>query len=152
MKVFVDAARGIQGDYADWVAAFSNLWRGGRSNEQRFMDLMGSEIVLSAPGLRPTKGRAAGSEAFRRTFVVLPDLTADVHRWSATGDVLFIEMTFHATIGGRMVHWRNVDRFLFADGYAIERLAYFDPSRLRRAFLRRPSGWLQLLQRATSGL
>jgi limonene-1,2-epoxide hydrolase len=91
---------------------------------------MSPEIQLSAPGLRTTRGWSACQEVFRRTFEVLPDLTARVHRWSADGETLFIEMTFRATIGGRLVEWDNVDRFLFRDGRAVERVAYFDPTRI----------------------
>ena len=75
-----------------------------------------------------------------------------MHRWSASDDVLFIEMTFRATIGGRIVEWPNVDRFLFADGRAVERVAYFDPLRVRRALLGSLRGWLQIGRRIRSGL
>ncbi|MES2937884.1 MAG: nuclear transport factor 2 family protein [Pseudomonadota bacterium] len=152
MSVVVDARNGRRGDYADWVAAFEELWRGGRANVNRFMDIMGPDIRLVAPGLKPTQGKPAATEAFRRTFALLPDLTARVHRWSAGADVVFIEMSFTATVAGRPFTWHNVDRFLFRDGYAVERVAYFNPARLRRAFLGRPAGWLQLLRRARSGL
>ncbi len=152
MSIIVNTVTGQAGDYADWVQAFAELWRGGRSRRGEFMDIMSPDIQLSAPGLRTTKGRQACRQAFERTFDVLPDLTARVHRWSATGDALFIEMTFAATIGGQKIEWHNVDRFLFRDGQAIERVAYFNPVKVRRAFLRGPRGWLQLLRRIRSGL
>lgn len=147
MTVIVNTRTGETGDHAVWVAEFAEAWRGGCSRVDRFMDLMSPDIRLIAPGLKPTSGRDAGERAFRHMFDVLPDLTAEVQRWSAAGDALFIEMTFHATIGGRPTRWPNVDRFLFRDGYAVERVAYFNPLRVRRAFLRTPSGWLQLMRR-----
>ncbi len=152
MNVFVNTKTGQTGNYADWVAAFTELWRGGRSKADRFTDIMGPDIRLIAPGLRSTKGREAGTVAFERAFDVLPDLTAKVLRWSASGDTLFIEMTFSATIGGKMIEWHNVDRFLFRDGWAVERVAFFNPAKMRRAFLSSPSGWLQLMRRIRSGL
>jgi len=150
--VYVDAVRGIQGSYADWVAEFTRKWQRGQAAAGDFMDLMGPQIRLAAPGLRSTVGREAGTEAFRRAFIVMPDLTATVSRWAEREGRLFIEMTFHATIGGQRVDWHNVDRFVFENGYAIERIAYFNPSRVRAAFLRSPAGWLQLLKRRRLGL
>ncbi|MGI9452149.1 MAG: nuclear transport factor 2 family protein, partial [Geminicoccaceae bacterium] len=84
-------------------------------------------------------------------FRAMPDLRADVQRWSANDDVLFIEMSFFATIGGRVITWRNVDRFLFRNGVAVERTAFFDPARVQRAFLANPRGWFQLA-RLRSGI
>lgn len=150
--VFVDAVRGIRGDYDDWVAEFARKWQCGRESTDTFMDLMGPDIRLIAPGLRTTIGRTAGTDAFRKAFAVMPDLTASVSRWAARHDGLFIEMTFKATIGGHQIAWANVDRFLFVDGYAVERVAYFNPLKVRTAFMRSPAGWLQLLKRRWVGL
>lgn len=143
-SVVVDTATGRRGSHADWVAAFEERWADARANLDRFMDILGPDIVLSAPGLKTTRGRAAGRDAFAKTFVALPDITGTVHRWSAAGDVLFIEMTFSATIGRRKVDWHDVDRFLFRDGVAVERVAYFDPSPIRRAYLGSIAGLRQL--------
>ena len=145
--VFVDAVWGHLGSYDEWVTEFARKWQAGRASAETFMDLMGPEIRLVAPGLRPTVGRMAGTEAFRRAFAVMPDLTATVHGWAQRGDRLFIEMTFEATVGGRRMAWPNVDRFVFADGYAVERAAYFNPMKIRSAFLRSPAGWVQLARR-----
>lgn len=150
--VFVDAVRQVRGTYADWVAEFERKWCLGRLASDEFMDLMGPHIRLIAPGLRPTTGRSAGTEAFRRTFAVMPDLTATVGHWAQRENRLFIEMTFRATIGGRSIAWANVDRFLFVDGYAVERQAYFNPLKVRAAFLRTPAGWMQLWRRLRIGL
>jgi hypothetical protein len=152
MSVIINSRTGQRGDYAAWVSAFAELWRSGRSRSLEFMNLLSPDIKLTAPGLRSTHGRAEGEAAFNRTFRVLPDLTAQVERWSATGEVLFIEMTFSATIGGKRVTWRNVDRFLFQAGMAVERVAFFNPGPVRAAFLAGPSGWLQLWRRVRSGL
>lgn len=150
--VYVDAVRGVEGSYADWVAEFDRKWRRGRESADEFMDLMGPEIRLVAPGLRPTVGRAAGTEAFRRAFLVMPDLTATVDRWAEREGRLFVEMTFVATVGNRRLAWPNVDRFVFVDGLAVERVAYFNPTKVRAGFLRSPAGWAQLLKRRRVGL
>lgn len=70
-------------------------------------------------------------------------MRGDVIGWSATGDTLFIEMTFTATIGRRRVTWPNIDRITFKGGTAVARTAYFDPTPVRLAFLAGPRGWRQ---------
>lgn len=150
--VVIDTRTGRAGSYEEWVAAFADAWQRGRGALEDVMSLMSPHVKLSAPGLRSTRGREAGYRAFRRTFALLPDLVATVENWAAQGDVLFIEMTFTATIGGRLVQWKNVDRFIFRDGVAIERTAYFNPVWVRRAFLATPAGWLQLLRKTFGGL
>lgn len=152
MSIVVNTRTGLTGDYSTWVSIFSQLWREGRSRLPEFMSLLSPQIKLTAPGLRSTHGWIEAEAAFKRTFDVLPDLTAEVERWSATGDALFIEMTFSATIGGKTLRWRNVDRFVFRDGMAFERVAYFNPGPLRAAFLKSPAGWLQLWRRIRGGL
>lgn len=152
MNIIVNTRTLEPGDYAAWVRAFTLLWQGGRAKLPEFMHIMSPDIKLMAPGLRSTTGWADCELAFKRTFDVLPDLTAEVHRWSATGDAVFIEMTFSATIGGKRIRWHNVDRFLFRDGMAIERVAFFNPAKVRKAFLANPTGWLQLWRRVRSGL
>ena len=152
MQVILNSQSGESGDISQWVARFSELWSGGAENSEQFPDLLSPEIKLIAPGLRVTKGRDAGLKAFRKTFEVLPDLTAQVLRWSAREDVLFIEMTFSATIGGKVTRWHNVDRFIFDKGLAVERVAYFSPNKLRWALAANPRGWKQLAKLLTSGL
>ena len=143
-RVVIDTRTGLTGSYAEWVGAFAERWADARNNLDRFMDILGPDIVLSAPGLRTTRGRDAGYRAFAKTFAALPDLTGAVHRWSASGHALFIEMSFAASIGGRRVEWHDVDRILFEDGVAVERIAYFDPTPIRRAYLGSFAGLRQL--------
>jgi hypothetical protein len=143
-EVVIDHRTGERGTYAQWVDAFQERWADARTNLDRFMDILDPEIVLRAPGLRTTRGREAGYRAFAGTFAALPDITGRVRRWSASGEVLFIEMTFSATIGRRQVTWHDVDRFCFRDGSAVERVAYFDSAPIRRAYLGSLAGLRQL--------
>ncbi|MEQ1868215.1 MAG: nuclear transport factor 2 family protein [Micropepsaceae bacterium] len=125
------------------MAAFAKLWSAPAQNVERFTDLLDPRIRLIAPGVPTTIGHAAASLAFKRLFKALPDMRGDVTRWSAVGDTLFIEMTFTATIGRRRINWANIDRISFKNGAAIERVAYFDPTPVRLAFLTSPRGWRQ---------
>ena len=108
---------------------------------------LAADIVLKAPTRPPkTVGQDAGRRAFERALRAMPDLSASIEHWSAHDDVLFIDMTFRATIGGHDIAWRSIDRIIFRDGAAAERRAFFDPSKVRRAFLRNPSALRQLLR------
>ena len=152
MSVTINTDTGETGDMSTWVARFDELWRDGAINAYEFMTLLSQDIKLVAPGLRPTKGRKAGFEAFEKAFAVFPDLTGELIEWSANDNVLFIEMSFTATVGRKQIKWYNVDRFKFENGVAVERVAYFDQSALQRAFLGSPAGWLHLIRRLRSGL
>lgn len=142
--LLVDDRTGQRGTWADWVDVFAQRWSAATSNPDDLMALLSPDVVLRSPGLKTTTGRAAGRQAFARTFSALPDLSAEVLSWAAAGDVLFIEMLFSATIGKDRVSWNNVDRFLFREGVAVEREAYFDPTPIRRAYLGSVSGLRQL--------
>lgn len=105
------------------------------------------DVVLIAPTFPPkSRGREAGRAAFLRAFRALPDLRAEVVRWSTRNETLFIEFTSSATIGGHLVTWTSVDRFMFRNGEAVERINDFDPSRIRRAFFRNPRGLWQMMR------
>ncbi|WP_310395596.1 nuclear transport factor 2 family protein [Hymenobacter sp.] len=145
-EVVISAESGHRGAIAEWVATFAGLWAAPAQQLDRIMDIFGADIRLVAPGYVPTVGREAGRQAFAKTLAALPDLTGQVLRWSAQGEVLFVEMTFEATIGGRRVRWHNVDRFLFREGYAVERVAYFNPTKVRLAFLSSFKGIRQFMK------
>ncbi|MEM7437599.1 MAG: nuclear transport factor 2 family protein [Myxococcota bacterium] len=143
-EVVINVHTGLRGTPAAFVARFEELWANPRGHADHFGDLLSPEIRLIAPMTPTTTDRVSGMRALQNVFNAAPDLRADVLNWSEAGDVLFIEMRFTATIGGREVSWRNVDRFRFVEGVAVERVAYFDPSVLQRSLLRNPRGWLQL--------
>jgi hypothetical protein len=142
----IDTRSGQRGSLADWVACFEHVWEAPRERLDRLMALLAESVTLRAPAWPPvTHGQAAGRRAFERAFRSVPDLRASVIRWSGASNALFIEMTFYATLGGRLTAWNSVDRFLFEHGEAVERVAYFANSNaVWRAALRRPSGWMQL--------
>lgn len=146
MQLLIDARTGERGSVQEWVGKFAELWHGGRDRLDDFMRIFAVEIVLSAPGLRTTHGHAAGREAFRRTFEVFPDMKATVGDWACAPRVLFVEIEFAATIGGKSVRWRGVDRFRIEQGAVVERIAFFNPLRVRRALLANPRGWAQMLR------
>jgi len=69
---------------------------------------------------------------------------------SGGGDVLFIEFTFTATVGGGPLSWDSVDRFIFRDGQAVERISFFQDSGVVLRHARRSlKGWMQILRLAS---
>ncbi|MGI9407502.1 MAG: nuclear transport factor 2 family protein, partial [Hyphomicrobiaceae bacterium] len=135
-QIVIDTRSDARGAVADWVAVFADVWKAPRERLDRLMALLDEDVVLKAPTTPPvSRGKAHSRRAFEQAFRVMPDLSAEIHQWSTDNDALFVEMSFSATNGGRVVTWRNVDRILFRNGSATERMAFFNPARVRRAFL-----------------
>jgi len=127
-------------DAARFVERFGDAWAG--PHPEALLDLLHPEVRLLQPIFGPTTGRAAADGGFVRPLLrFLPDLRLRVARWSAVGDVVFIEWNASATLAGRPLRWSGVDRFLLAGERAIERVAYFDALPLFMAVLLRPSCW-----------
>lgn len=133
-------------DPAGFVERFADGWSG--PYPERLLALLHCDIRLIQPLSAPVTGRAAAErELFEPLFRFLPDLRLAVARWSAEGDVVFIEWTASATLGTGTLRWSGVDRFLLgADGRALERVAWFDPAPLLVAILRHPSCWWRFVR------
>jgi hypothetical protein len=128
-------------DAAEFVRRFAAGWAGPSPEE--LLDLLDEHVRLVQPIIPPSTGRAAADATFFRPLLrFIPDLRVKVERWSAAGDVLFIEWTASATLAGREISWPGVDRFVLSGQRAIERVSYFDPLPLLVATLRRPRSWL----------
>jgi hypothetical protein len=110
---------------------------------------MDGERRLDRPGSPRTSARcwhAAFEEQFvKPVFALIPDLHADVERWAASGETLYIELTLRGTLAGRSLSWRACDRVTLRDGMAVERESYFDPSPLIAAVAMTPRVWPKLL-------
>ena len=150
----------------EWIDHFAFVWADPARRLEALLDLLSPDVRLVAPGFAPTRGHDAARRAFERTLHALPDLTAVVDSWGVgariadrgdgpvreiagtatfTGTV-YVQMTFSASIGRRRLTWPNVDCFTFVDGAAVERVAHFDPTPIRAALLRSPSGLLRYLR------
>jgi limonene-1,2-epoxide hydrolase len=127
-----DGAPGAEHDRGHDVAAafverFTRFWRPPVDLDEA-VTLLHEDVRLIAPGMPPTVGREAGIAEFRQVLTRVPDFHVDLGRWSATADVVFLEVTLRGTVGGRSIAIPCVDRVLLRDGKVIERVAYFDPS------------------------
>lgn len=125
---------------ADFVRRFSEFWRA--PEPERLDTVLAHDARLSAPMVPTTYGLDAGKRAFADLFDLIPDMTAEVHRWGATSDGVLIEFTVRGTAGGTPISWESVDRFILDDdGLATERFTYFDSLPLVLALARRPRAW-----------
>jgi len=89
-----------------------------------------------------TCGLEAGKRSFADLFELIPDMTAEVHRWGATSDGVLIEFTVRGSASGAPISWQSVDRFVLnEDGLATERFTYFDSLPLLLTVARRPRSW-----------
>jgi hypothetical protein len=124
----------------EFVDRFGRFW--ARPSLDGFAQVLAPHVTLMQP-LAPTmRGLDAVRAGFAPLFAWLPDVHGVVDRWSASGDVVFIEFRLRATLGGRPFEWPLIDRFVVGpDGMATERLTYFDPLPLVLATITRPSGW-----------
>jgi hypothetical protein len=125
---------------ADFVKRFAEFWRAPVT--ERLDTLLAHDARLSAPMIPTTHGLEAGKRAFAELFELIPDMTAEVHRWGATTDGVLIEFTVRGTAGGSPISWESVDRFVLnRDGLASERFTYFDSLPLVMTLARRPRAW-----------
>jgi hypothetical protein len=125
---------------ADFVKRFAEFWRA--PVPERLDTLLAPNARLSAPMIPTTNGFEAGRRAFADLFELIPDMTAEVHRWGATSDGVLIEFTVRGTAGGSPISWESVDRFVLNEGgLASERFTYFDSLPLVLSLMRRPKAW-----------
>jgi len=133
-----------------WVADFIAGWRAPRGADAfaaHFRPMLAPDVRLTQPQLPDVIGPDAfESEFVRPLFALIPDIRAEVERWAAQGDVLYIELTLRGTLGGRPISWRACDRVTLRDGLAIERESYFDPGPLLAAVATRPRAWPPFLR------
>lgn len=145
-EVYIDQRNDRKGTPEDFVANFIACWADPARHKESFLDPMREDSLLAAPtGI--TKGREAGLASLGASFDAVKDLTAEVFDWAVSERRIFIQMVFRGEINGRPIAWHNVDVFYFDDeGRAYRRDAYFDPTELKKRFLRSPSTMVKLVK------
>jgi ketosteroid isomerase-like protein len=134
----------------EWVDGFAAGWRAPTGPDQfaaHFREMLAPDVRLIQPQIPTTVGFRAFEEQFvRPVFALIPDLHADVERWAARGETLYIELTLRGTLAGRPLSWRACDRVTLRDGIAVERESYFDPAPLIAAVAMTPRAWPRFLR------
>ncbi len=129
-----------QGVAADFVRRFAEFWRA--PTPEHLDTVLAPNTRLSAPMVPTTYGLDAGKQVFADLFELIPDMTAEVHRWGTTSDGVLIEFTVRGTAGAGPISWQSVDRFVLDEnGLATERFTYFDSLPLVLTLMRRPRAW-----------
>jgi SnoaL-like domain len=130
---------------ADFAARFAAYWRA--PTPEGLATVLAERVRLVAPMTPVTQTLTEGQRAFAGLFELIPDLTAEVHRWGATEDGVLIEFTLSGTAGGGPISWDAVDRFVLGpDGLATERVSYFDSTPIALTAVRRPRAWPAFLR------
>jgi ketosteroid isomerase-like protein len=135
---------------ADWVAMFAEGWANPVDPDtfcDHFDPWFDPDVRMIQPQVPPTVGRKAFREEFARPlFTLVPDLHGTVENWSATGDVVYIELRLEGTVGRRPFTLRTCDRIKLRDGRAVERVAYLDSSPLLKAVAASPRSWPRFIR------
>ena len=123
---------------AQFVARFERAWTARTT--AALATLLHPDVRLVQPLSRPLLGRDAALRSLERFIALTPNMRITLHRWSADGALLFIEFSFHGSVGRRAIQLNIVDRIELLDGLVRDRTSYFNPAPLVRALLAQP--WL----------
>jgi len=132
----------------DFVRFFAEGWQKPKPDGfvDHFLPRFHPDAHLVQPTLPPATGPEQIEGRFRDLFSVFPDYLVTVDDWSARGDVVYIGVTHHVTVGRRRVQWRGVDRIVVEDGLLRERIAFFDTISSLPASLVAPRTWPHLVR------
>jgi hypothetical protein len=104
---------------------------------------MREDVELNQPLLMPGTTRETWHDEAQRLVTLLPDIRGEVTSWAGQEDIMFIELRLTATLGGKPLEFRAVDKlWLTHIGTVLRRDSFFDSGPLIRAVLTRPSSWL----------
>jgi hypothetical protein len=138
LRMAAEPSQGTAG--ADFARRFAEYWKA--PTPQGLATVLAPRVRLVGPMLPVTETLEEGQRAFGDLLELIPDLTAEVHRWGATEDGVLIEFTLSGTAGGGPISWHAVDRFVIGeDGLATERVNYFDSAPVALTVARRPRAW-----------
>lgn len=131
------------GDPAGFVDQFAQGW--ALPKPDAFFEYFAALIAPDAAFRQPLFPTAVGPEGFTRTFrplfQLIPDLVANVQRWAAREEVVFIESTFVGTLDRTPVEFDVCDRFVLRHGIIAERTSYSDPTPIFATISRHPTTW-----------
>jgi SnoaL-like domain len=135
------AATGWPSAHARVLAAFARGW--DTPDPHAWDGLMAEDIELNQPLLLPGTTRKTWHDEAQRLVTLLPDIRGEVVSWAGHEDLMFIEVRLSATLGGKPLDFRAIDKlWLTPTGTVLRRDSFFDSSPLIQAVLRRPSAWL----------
>jgi ketosteroid isomerase-like protein len=108
----------------DWVARFAANWAMPSAGDLR--DLMHDDTRNLIPPMKEPGDREGVVAHFDNVLRMIPDFRLEVIRWAATADTVMIEWQGSATVAGKALGWRGVDRISLRDGKTYEGQVYWD--------------------------
>lgn len=112
----------------DWVRRFEERWR--NPDPDRLRDLMHPDTRNLIPPMTAPGNREEVLAHFRAILQRVPDFRLRVIRWAPVADSVLLEWEATATVAGKMLSWRGVDRVSLRDGKTYEGQVYWDTRRL----------------------
>jgi hypothetical protein len=135
------ATTGWASVHAQVLAAFAQGWE--VPGPHAWDNCMAETIELNQPLLKPGTTRKTWHNEAQRLVTLLPDLRGRVTSWAGHEDILFIELQLSATLGGKPLDFRAVDKlWLTQIGTVLRRDSFFDSGPLIGTVMTRPSSWL----------
>lgn len=122
----------------DWVTRFSIRW--ARPDADDLPELMHPDTRNLIPPMAQPGDRQAVVEHFRGVLKMLPDFKVAVIRWAPTGDTVLIEWEGSATVAGKPLTWRGVDRVSLRGDRMYEGQVYWDTRGLAERIAAATSG------------
>ncbi|CAO5184074.1 SnoaL-like domain-containing protein [Frankia sp. AiPs1] len=125
-----------------WVELFREAFGGGSyASVARLHRLTHPDYRAVQPQTPDAIGPEGLLDLFSRLYALIPDLRGEVLTANVFAGGVYIEVRLSGTLGGRPITWDACDRFWFADGLAVGRVTYLDPTSLFSAVVRRPWVW-----------
>jgi hypothetical protein len=112
----------------DWVQRFEERWR--NPNPDTLRDLMHEDTRNLIPPMKVPGNRETVIEHFRTVLERVPNFKLRIIRWAPVADSLMLEWEGSATVAGKALSWRGVDRVSLRDGKTYEGQVYWDTRRL----------------------
>jgi ketosteroid isomerase-like protein len=108
----------------DWVARFAASWAKPSPGDLR--DLMHADTRNLIPPMKEPGDREGVVAHFDEVLRMIPDFRLEVIRWAATADTVMIEWQGSATVAGKALSWRGIDRISLRDSKTYEGQVYWD--------------------------
>jgi hypothetical protein len=124
---------------AAFVERFIAAW--GDPSVEKLQELTHDDVVLEQPMMPRMVGKEAAREGFGRLLALFPGIRGRVLRWSAEGNLVWIEMRMTVPAGSRPLEWDLVDRIELEGGLVRERITYMDAVPIIGGVLTRPGLW-----------
>jgi ketosteroid isomerase-like protein len=108
----------------DWVVRFATIWAKPDADKLRSLTHENTRNLI--PPMTEPGDREAVVEHFRGILTRVPDFRLTIIRWAAVSDAVMMEWQGHATVAGKPLTWRGVDRVSLRDGKTYEGQVYWD--------------------------